>query len=127
MLCWYFLRVPSSSPPRLPPLFFSTVSPMTPGIEQAGSPTEGAGSLPTTHTYPCMPNLQLLLLPSGLHLKSHGEGGLLLIPALEFWSQSATLGVAGHFPPRTPSHYIVSCPLSSPWAWGYCCSSDPRA
>lgn len=64
-----------------------------------------------------MPNLQFLLpLPSGLHLKSHGEGGgvFAFIPALEFWSRSATWEALHSFfpePHQTPSHY--TCFLSS--------------
>lgn len=69
---------------------------------------EGAFSSPPTgvlyHAHPCMPNLQFLL-PCAYWAapeKLLGRVSSTFIPALEFWSQSAILGVAEHFSSQNP-------------------------
>lgn len=63
---------------------------------------------------PCMPNLQFLLLlplPSGLHLKSHGEGGLHLHPSLRVLESVCYPGSRWTFSSQNP--ITPRCLLSS--------------
>ncbi|KAF6119637.1 hypothetical protein HJG60_010094 [Phyllostomus discolor] len=74
--------------------------------------------------YPCMTSPQFLLptpSPCGQHLHSHRASTF--VPTESPWSQSAILGVTGHFHPRNRSHYSPVLPSHLPLGPGNAAAS----